>query len=68
MYKIKPTIFTITKEEIEETVDLKNYATNGDTLKNILYEEFGITTDNVTVSGTSITTKIEPYSMKIFKK
>lgn len=53
--------------EIEETINLKTYSADGDVLNNILFKEFGIT-DTVTVSGGAITTKIEPYSMKIFKK
>ncbi|HOV15249.1 MAG TPA: hypothetical protein PK771_13250, partial [Spirochaetota bacterium] len=53
--------------EINETIDVSKYSANGDKLKNILCEEFG-TSDEVTVADGSVVTKIEPYSMKIFKK
>ena len=52
---------------INENITTTNYFTNGDTLENILYKEFN-QTDNVTIANNSLTTTIEPYGIKIFKK
>ena len=61
-------LFNTSDSPINETIPLKSYSERGDTLKNILYSEFGITEIFKVNNNKEITVTIGPNSSKILKK
>jgi glycosidase len=51
---------------INVSIDVSGFLTDSSVMKNILYEEFGLTND-VTVKSGKLSTSVEASSMKIFK-
>ncbi|HNZ28220.1 MAG TPA: alpha-amylase family glycosyl hydrolase, partial [Spirochaetota bacterium] len=51
-----------------QEIDVTSYATSGNLLENILYKEFSVADEDVTVTNGKITVTVEANSMKIYKK
>ena len=61
-------VFNNSNSKISVTINLGTYANSGDTLKNILYDEFGSEETLTVDTNKDVTIEINPHSPKIFKK